>query len=73
MDMLVHGARGGNENAVLRPLEQLGLDEHRRVTIAITEKSEGAEGLFDAEFMQCCAGQSGNAPDLEEVGAISFP
>jgi hypothetical protein len=58
MDMLVHGARGCYENAVLRPLEQLGLDEHQRVTIAITEKSEGAEGLSDPEFTQWCAGQS---------------
>jgi predicted DNA-binding antitoxin AbrB/MazE fold protein len=55
------------ENGVLRPLEQLGLEEHQRVTVIIAEDGEGDEGLFDPEFVQWCAEQSRNAPSLEEV------
>ena len=54
------------ENGVLRPLEPVGLEEHRQYSIDIM-RAEGDEPVLDEEFIESCAPEDGKEVTIEEV------
>ena len=57
------------ENGVLRPLEPLGLREHQRVSVIVSEKPvvPSEEEWLDTDCLQFCAGEADESVSLEAV------
>lgn len=60
------------ENGVFRPEEPVNVANGERVSLIIASKSASADltdvaDLLDAEYMETCCRESGDAPSLEET------
>lgn len=57
------------ENGVLRPLEPLGLREHQRVSVTVSEKPvvPSEEEWLDTDCLQFCASEADESVSLEAV------
>ncbi len=60
------------ENGVFRPKEPVNVTNGERVSLIIASKSNSADltdvaDLLDAEYMQTCCRESGDAPSIEET------
>ncbi|MBI4490358.1 MAG: antitoxin family protein [Deltaproteobacteria bacterium] len=57
------------ENGVLRPLEPLGLREHQRVSVIVSEKPvlPSEEEWLDTDCLQFCASEADESVSLEAV------
>lgn len=57
------------ENGALRPLEPLGLREHQRVSVVVSEKPvvPSEEEWLDTDCLQFCASEADESVSLEAV------
>lgn len=57
------------ENGALRPLEPLGLREHQRVSVVVSEKPvvPSEEEWLDTDYLQFCASEADESVSLEAV------